>query len=97
MRNRGLDEYKVAEIFATVVEKLSGKKRGAGGGSEKLLVDVLKECSRHLDTPRTTERQASDAPTPITLVHCVARPVRPALSEGTTALSEVKLALKETL
>ena len=50
MRRSGLDEYKVARTFAVVVDKLSdGETAKDTGGVQKLLVDVLKECSRHLD------------------------------------------------
>ncbi len=76
MRRSGLDEYKVARTFAVVVDKLSdGKKAKDTGGVQKLLVDVLKECSRHLDPPQS-ERAAPAAPVNITMVHNVPRPVR---------------------
>jgi hypothetical protein len=76
MRRTGLDEYKVARTFAGVVDKLSdGKNPKDTGGVQKLLVDVLKECSRHLDPPQS-ERAAPAAPVHITMVHNVPRPVR---------------------
>jgi hypothetical protein len=77
MRRSGLDEYKVAQTYATVVDKLSGKHADKdAGGVQKLLVDVLKECSRHLD-PRHSERDAApDAPVQFILIHEVARPDR---------------------
>ena len=76
MRRSGLDEYKVARTFAGVVDKLSdGKTPKDTGGVQKLLVDVLKECSRHLDTPQS-ERAAPPAPAHITMFHLVPRPVR---------------------
>ena len=76
MRRSGLDEYKVARTFAGVLDKLSdGKKPKDTGGVQKLLVDVLKECSRHLDPPQS-ERAAPAAPVHITMVHNVPRPVR---------------------
>jgi len=74
MRRSGLDEYKVARTFAGVVDKLSDGTKDTGG-VQKLLVDVLKECSRHLDPPQT-ERAASAAPVQITMVHNVPRPFR---------------------
>jgi hypothetical protein len=74
MRRTGLDEYKVARTFAGVVDKLSDGTKDTGG-VQRLLVDVLKECSRHLDPPQT-ERAASAAPVHITMVHNVPRPVR---------------------
>jgi hypothetical protein len=74
MRRSGLDEYKVARTFAGVVDKLSDGTKDTGG-VQKLLVDVLKECSRHLDPPQT-ERAAPAAPVHITMVHNVPRPFR---------------------
>jgi hypothetical protein len=76
MRRSGLDEYKVARTFAVVVDKLSdGKTAKDTGGVQKLLVDVLKECSRHLDPPQS-ERAAPAAPAQIIMVHNVPRPFR---------------------
>jgi hypothetical protein len=74
MRRSGLDEYKVARTFAGVVDKLSDGTKDRGG-VQKLLVDVLKECSRHLDPPQS-ERAAPAAPVQITMVHNVPRPFR---------------------
>jgi hypothetical protein len=77
MRRSGLDEYKVAQTYATVVDKLSGKHADKdAGGVQKLLVDVLKECSRHLDPPRSERDTAPDAPVQFILIHEVARPDR---------------------
>jgi hypothetical protein len=76
MRRSGLDEYKVARTLNGVVDKLSdGKTPKDTGGVQKLLVDVLKECSRHLDPPQS-ERAAPAVPAHITMVHLVPRPVR---------------------
>ena len=74
MRRSGLDEYKVARTFAGVVDKLSDGTKDTGG-VQKLLVDVLKECSRHLDPPQS-ERATPAAPVQITMVHNVPRPFR---------------------
>ena len=74
MRRSGLDEYKVARTFAGVVDKLSDGTKDTGG-VQKLLVDVLKECSRHLDPPQS-ERTAPAVPAHITMLHLVPRPVR---------------------
>ena len=74
MRRSGLDEYKVARTFAGVVDKLSDGTKDTGG-VQKLLVDVLKECSRHLDPPQS-ERAAPAVPAHITMLHLVPRPVR---------------------
>lgn len=45
-------------------------------GAKKLLVDVLKECSRQLDN--SAGHRAGDAPVIVQLVHTVSRPPRPA-------------------
>jgi len=75
MRRSGLDEFKVAEIFASVLDKLNGKTRG-DGAVQKLLVDVLKECSRHLDPPRSEREAGPSVPVQFILFHEVARPDR---------------------
>ena len=66
MRRSGLDEYKVARTFAGVVDKLSDGTKDTGG-VQKLLVDVLKECSRHLDPPHSVDRDAKESSGSITL------------------------------
>ena len=100
MRRTGLDEYKVARTFAVVVDKLSGKNPKDSGGVQKLLVDVLKECSRHLDPPHS-ERDAPSVPSRIMLIHHVPRPDRtpkpqPQLDAAPDVL-DVKSPLKEAL
>lgn len=78
MRKHGLDEHAIAQTYAGVVKTLSKKKTGEG--TEKLLVDVLKECSRVLEPPlskeRAGERGSSNAPVAVHLSHNVPRPVR---------------------
>ena len=74
MRRTGLDEYRVAETFAGVLETLTGKNAAKSGAVQKIVVDVLKECSRHLDPPQS-ERAASASPV-IALIHNVPRPDR---------------------
>jgi len=78
LRRQGLDEHAVAGTYAHVVEKL--KKGGNEAASvEKLLVDVLKECSRQLEAEAQRAAEPSaDAPTIVQLVHAVERPSRPA-------------------
>jgi hypothetical protein len=79
LRQRGLDEHTVADSYVGVIEKLK-EKTDKSGGVEKLLVDVLKECSRHLDAPRPDGRAgAGDVPVHVYLIHNVARPERPHL------------------
>ena len=83
MRERGLDEHLIAEMFAAVVGKLHENNSSDSGSVQKLLVDVLKECSRHLDPPREAGRDTSEGPATIILIHEVDRPVRelPAVNE----------------
>ena len=75
MRRTGLDEYTVARTFAGVLETLTGKNAAKAGAVQKIVVDVLKECSRHLDPPQS-ERAAAAASPVIALIHNVPRPDR---------------------
>lgn len=77
LRQRGLDEHTLADNYVGVLEKLKDKT-DKSGGVEKLLVDVLKECSRHLEPARPADRLGmGDVPVRVHLVHNVARPERP--------------------
>ena len=81
LRCEGLDEHAVAETYAEEVAKLKNKRK-SDGGTEKLLFDIMKECSRHLESSRPTERSgAGDTPVTVQLVHVVPRPERPATEE----------------
>lgn len=87
MREQGLDETKVAAKFKRLLSRVDNK------GHEKLMLDTLKECSKHLEPdPAARAGADSDAPVPIQLVHFVPRPEReetpaeePPGSEDTTA------------
>lgn len=72
LRGQGLDEHSVARTLAQVVDTLKGKSEGSDD-VDKLLVDVLKECSRHLEEDN---KAAESAPVRVKLVHNVARPQR---------------------
>jgi hypothetical protein len=82
LRRAGLDEVTVAEHFAATVQKLSTKNEGSEGVA-KLFVDTLKECTRHLDSPRSSgaasggAAAASETRVIVNLIHEVARPNRP--------------------
>jgi hypothetical protein len=65
----------VAETFAGVLETLTGKNAAKAGAVQKIVVDVLKECSRHLDSPQS-DRAAAAATPVIALIHNVPRPDR---------------------
>ena len=74
LRGQGIDEHSVARTFAQVVDTLKGKSEGSDD-VDKLLVDVLKECSRHLEEDN---KAAESAPVRVKLIHNVARPQRDA-------------------
>ena len=74
LRQSGLDEWTVAGGYVGVVDKLTNKSK-SNDSVEKLLVDVLKECSRHLEPPRSADAPP-DPPVIVRLVHTVSRPVR---------------------
>jgi hypothetical protein len=73
LRQSGVDEWAVAGGYVDVIGKLT-KKSDGNDGVQKLLVDVLKEVSRHLEPPRA--EAAPDAPVIVKLVHNVSRPAR---------------------
>lgn len=74
LRKQGIDEHKLAEIYADVMDKLKDKSEDRG--VEKLLLDVLKECSRILEEEsRSTKSETRIASIPI-VVHNVPRPER---------------------
>ena len=75
MRKYGLDEHTIAETYAGVVQTLRSKNEG--DGIEKLLVDVLKECTRVLEPPaKSTDRSGGDTLVQVQLIHNVPRPER---------------------
>jgi hypothetical protein len=81
LRRAGLDEVTLAEHFAATVQKLSTKNE-SGEGVAKLFVDTLKECTRHLDSPRGSSgapaavASANGTRVIVNLIHEVARPAR---------------------
>ena len=86
MRLAGLDEQAIAENYAGVVEKLTNARQQPNDGAEKLLVEVLKECTRVLEPPLRAGGAAPDAPVTVQLIHNVPRPRREEASavHGTT-------------
>ena len=78
-RKAGLDEQTVAETYVGVVEKL--RVKSAADTVQKLLVDVLKECSRVLEPPRSGGPSGMEPPTIVELHHNVPRPAREMESE----------------
>jgi hypothetical protein len=74
LRKAGLDEQTVAETYVGVVEVLREQTTREPG--RKLLVDVLKECSRVLEPPRGPGANANELPTIVELHHEMSRPER---------------------
>jgi hypothetical protein len=74
LRKVGLDEQTVAETYVGVVEVLREQTTREPG--RKLLVDVLKECSRVLEPARGPGANASELPAMFELHHEMSRPER---------------------
>lgn len=72
LRREGVDEHAVAETWAEVVDMLKGKTE-QNSDVDKLLVEVLKECSKHLEDDN---KAAGPPPVRVKLMHNVARPQR---------------------
>ncbi len=75
LRQCGLDEYAIAKTYVHVMGQLTTKNPD-GGVVAKLLVDVLKECSRQIEASQPPVRANADAPVIVQLVHAVSRPTR---------------------
>jgi hypothetical protein len=77
LRREGLDERTVAERYANVVSRLE-KDPGDIASGDKLLVEILKECSRQMEaTP-----PAGEGSIQVQLVHNVERPARKLAAEA---------------
>lgn len=71
LRREGLDERKVAERYANVVSRLEKDPANVGSG-DKLLVEILKECTRQIEAAQPV----GDGGIQVQLVHNVERPAR---------------------
>jgi hypothetical protein len=79
LRERGLDESRVAAMYSGIAEKLSrNKETGAVGvAAAKLLFDVLKELADWLEPEKAVGNvDPNEAPQFVRLIHNVPRPVR---------------------
>jgi hypothetical protein len=79
LREHGLDEPKVAAVYAGLVKKLSRNKHEGpvGVAAAKLLFDILKEVTHSHEPQKTTgNSDSSDLPPFVRLIHNVPRPVR---------------------
>lgn len=93
LRYAGLDEWKVGRTLSKKVQELckarfvkgaTGKKKRkvpASAAQNKLLLEYLKEATRHLD-PTTARAAQSPDGSAIELVHCVPRPQHEAARSG---------------
>jgi len=70
LRKEGLDEHTIAGTYAQVVDNLKGTKKA--GSNEKLLVEILKECTRQIEATQPV----GDGAVQVRLVHNVERPAR---------------------
>ncbi|HEX4074609.1 MAG TPA: hypothetical protein VHX49_04340 [Candidatus Acidoferrales bacterium] len=70
LRREGLDERTIAGTYAQVVDNLKGTKKA--GTNEKLLVEILKECTRQIEAAQPV----GDGAVQVQLVHKVERPAR---------------------
>ena len=70
LRKEGLDEHTIAGTYAQVVDNLKGSKKA--GSNEKLLVEILKECTRQIEATQPV----GDGAVQVRLVHNVERPAR---------------------
>lgn len=84
LRIKGIDEHSVAEAYAGVVGMLKDKAV-ASDSVDKLLVDILKECSKHLEED---SKAAGGAPVQVRLIHNVARPQRNVSAAAPSAASD---------
>jgi hypothetical protein len=69
MRSVGLDETKLAEKLDRMVDRLDRGKH------EKLLLEALKECLKHIEEA-ASRGSAGSGPVPVVLITCVPRPAR---------------------
>ena len=81
-RNRRIDEHFVAGIHALAGRNLKKAESKLCDTRLRLMLEYLKEWTRVLEPPRSRSAQTGAAgdggPVQMTLVHNVARPVRPA-------------------
>ena len=77
LRREGLDEHTVAERYAGVVSRLK-KDPGDIASGDKLLVEILKECSRQMEATQA----AGEGSIQVKLVHNVERPARKPAAEA---------------
>lgn len=89
LRKIGFDEYAIAQNYADTAKRLKAKP-DKSGNIEKLLIDVLKECSRLIEPVRPAEPSSNNsrvagAAIHVHLVHNVPRPARGGLTSAVSS------------
>jgi hypothetical protein len=74
LRKQGIDEHRLAQVYAEIMGRLQDKSEDRG--VEKLLLDVLKECSRILEEENRLAKPEPRAASTTIVVHNVPRPQR---------------------
>lgn len=85
LRKQGLDEHTVAESYANVVSRLEKNPANVGSG-DKLLIEILKECTRQIEATQPVGEGAIQ----VQLVHNVERPTRTQPAAETAVPAESK-------
>lgn len=86
LRKQGIDEHVLAQSYADVMGKLKPKSEDNNAG--KLLVDVLKQCSKILEKENAPKPEPNTPSVPIVLVHNLPRPKRGPGTSGDKSGSE---------
>ena len=85
MREQGLDERALAKVYVGVLDRFL--QNGDAKGSEKTLVDLIKEITRVLQpvpaaNSATASKAKPDAAVVVRLLHDVPRPARNRIAEA---------------
>jgi len=80
LRKLGFDEHVAASEYIALAQDLA-KPNARVTPANKMRLDVLKECTKHLESAQKVERSAAEvaaaeAPMMVQLVHTVPRPSR---------------------
>lgn len=75
MRAAGLDEDALAGYYFRQLRRIESGEKSTPRVPEKMLLDVLKECTKIMFAPARREA-ALEQPTTVELVHFVPRPER---------------------
>ncbi len=100
LRKQGFDEHVAASEYIALAQDLA-KPNAEVTPANKMRLDVLKECTKHLESAQKVESSgaeaaAAEAPMMVQLVHAVPRPDR-ATAEARESKIETFSAAKELL